>query len=413
MIRSLLLSLILLSLCMSSSAAELTVQLTLDPQQTLPALPVWWRVRIVNHDAQPVAIRSSMTVSTTDANGTTRNAQISMPPQYWTSDPRDFATHTLAGNATLDLFEPAHEFLHHAMFDEPDLGLWMPGTYDVVVAIVTDAGVSFRSNTAHLNVALPGAEDVAVWNAMTDGGKSPLRSALLLDHVNVLRAHPASQYSKNIEPMFSNAGERDPDRYAAALASAAPEMSAAFRDAAQLSIVMHYLESAGGAAAGNDAPRAGELSAKGRVHAQALIDSPGTSISAAVGTSAKVALKTTEEWQAYYDRAHPPSSAVDVKPIADCRTDNGDGTFTWKFGYESAMANDVTLAAGSKINAFVPTPGERGQPSVFHSGVHHEAVVVTRGPANLTWNLAKGRTVDFSAIQAPPPPPSCATVGID
>lgn len=413
MTRSLLFSLILLSLGASSNAAQLTVQLTLDPPQTLPALPVWCRVRVVNQDSQPVEVRSSMKVSTTDANGVTRDAQISMSPQYWARDPRDSAAYVLAENATLDLSEPIHEFLLNSMFDETDLGLWKPGTYDVVVTISTSGGISYRSNTVHLSVTLPTNDDLAVWNAMTDGGKSPLRSALLSDHINVMRAHPASRYHRNIEPFFVNAGERDPDRYAATLASAKTEMSEAFRDAAELSIVMHYLESAGAAATINEAALAGELSARAREHAQTLIDSPGTTISAAVGASAKVALKTTEEWQAYYDRAHPPSSAIDVTPIAECRTDNGDGTFIWKFGYESAMANDVTLAAGSKINAFLPAPAERGQPTVFHSGVHHEAVIVTRGPANLTWNLAKGHTVDFAAIQAPPPPPACASVGID
>ena len=59
-----------------------------------------------------------------------------------------------------------------------------------------------------------------------------------------------------------------------------------------------------------------------------------------------------------------------VRPIfvrCECIEDEGDGTYTAHFGYESQNASAVTIGAGGD-NQIVPLPGRRDQPTRFLPG---------------------------------------------
>jgi hypothetical protein len=61
------------------------------------------------------------------------------------------------------------------------------------------------------------------------------------------------------------------------------------------------------------------------------------------------------------------ADALDVVPILECVSDNGDGTFTALFGYRNEYSTPVTIAIGTN-NAFSPAPIDRGQPTAFQPG---------------------------------------------
>jgi hypothetical protein len=61
----------------------------------------------------------------------------------------------------------------------------------------------------------------------------------------------------------------------------------------------------------------------------------------------------------------PPTQAV--RPVLECVTNHGDGTYTAYFGYKSDNPSPVSLPIGAK-NKFSPTLAERGQPTVFQPG---------------------------------------------
>ncbi|MGD1993755.1 MAG: hypothetical protein PVI59_11230 [Anaerolineae bacterium] len=62
-----------------------------------------------------------------------------------------------------------------------------------------------------------------------------------------------------------------------------------------------------------------------------------------------------------------PMSTGLVRPVAECVTANGDGTYTAYFGYRNDGDETVTVPVGPR-NHIVPAPEDRGQPTTFSPG---------------------------------------------
>jgi len=56
-----------------------------------------------------------------------------------------------------------------------------------------------------------------------------------------------------------------------------------------------------------------------------------------------------------------------VRPILECVTDNGGGSYTAFFGYQNYNRTAVDIPVGPD-NSFTPSPEDRGQPTRFHPG---------------------------------------------
>jgi hypothetical protein len=93
-----------------------------------------------------------------------------------------------------------------------------------------------------------------------------------------------------------------------------------------------------------------------------------------------------------------------VQPILECVADNGDGSFTARFGY----LNDgpaVTIAIGLD-NRLTPAQGDPGHPTGFLSGRVENAFDVAFRGRGLVWVL-KGPGGRRHAAVALPDGPSC------
>jgi hypothetical protein len=88
-----------------------------------------------------------------------------------------------------------------------------------------------------------------------------------------------------------------------------------------------------------------------------------------------------------------------VRPVLECVTNNGDGTYTAFFGYKNDNNVSVYIPVGNK-NKFTPTPQDRGQTRVFESGRHYKVFTVNFNGSNLVWTL-NGRTSTASSNSAP------------
>ncbi len=88
-----------------------------------------------------------------------------------------------------------------------------------------------------------------------------------------------------------------------------------------------------------------------------------------------------------------------VRPVLECVTNNGDGTYTAYFGYKNDNTVSVYIPAGSK-NKFTPTPQDRGQTKVFLPGRNYRVFTVNFNGSNLVWTL-NGRTSTASSNSAP------------
>ena len=81
-----------------------------------------------------------------------------------------------------------------------------------------------------------------------------------------------------------------------------------------------------------------------------------------------------------------PASAA-VSPVFECVfKDTGTGKYNSLWGYNNT-GSTVEYSIPSK-NSFSPTPKDRGQPSTFSAGMHHNAFVVTwNGSGTLAWTI--------------------------
>ena len=81
--------------------------------------------------------------------------------------------------------------------------------------------------------------------------------------------------------------------------------------------------------------------------------------------------------------------APSVLPIADCITNNGNGTCTAHFGYENTTGVVVTIPVGVN-NSFSVGASNRNQPTVFQVGRVTNAFTVifqTNGSDTSSWIL--------------------------
>jgi uncharacterized protein YjbI with pentapeptide repeats len=99
-----------------------------------------------------------------------------------------------------------------------------------------------------------------------------------------------------------------------------------------------------------------------------------------------------------YTVTAPPRAKL--TPYVDCFTENRNASnqivsLTVKFGYNNPNPYPVTIPLGS-LNSFVPTPVNRGQPTVFSAGRQTRAFSVTMGANSAAAWILDGRLVNFS-----------------
>lgn len=98
----------------------------------------------------------------------------------------------------------------------------------------------------------------------------------------------------------------------------------------------------------------------------------------------------------------PPMDAKKIQPLAECVHRVGSD-LTVRLGYENPNPYNVTIPIGPR-NGFDPSPGDRGQPTVFKSGVHRNVLEISVRGDSVSWRLdgatitaALGNTADCNA----------------
>ncbi len=83
-----------------------------------------------------------------------------------------------------------------------------------------------------------------------------------------------------------------------------------------------------------------------------------------------------------------PASAAPASPVPSftCAAANGDGTYSYFFGYTLAGTAPVTLPVGTG-NQFTPGGKDVGQPTTFSPGDHPQAFSTTTTEPKLIWHL--------------------------
>lgn len=102
-------------------------------------------------------------------------------------------------------------------------------------------------------------------------------------------------------------------------------------------------------------------------------------------------------------RASGPASLSQTQAVnvfVEC-VRNGDGRFDAKLGYENGNAVPVMVPVGPS-NRFSPAPEDRGQPTVFLPGVHHDVLTAGAVPSQtvLVWALAFAGDTETATVIA-------------
>ena len=94
-----------------------------------------------------------------------------------------------------------------------------------------------------------------------------------------------------------------------------------------------------------------------------------------------------------------------IHPIVECVQKNPNGTYTAHFGYSNDNPYPVTVPVGL-LNLFIPTPIDRGQPTVFQPGRQQNVFSVVFNGKPLIWEV-RGRITTATNN------PSLACGGVD
>lgn len=94
--------------------------------------------------------------------------------------------------------------------------------------------------------------------------------------------------------------------------------------------------------------------------------------------------------------AGPALAASPPVPTFSCAAANGDGSFTYFFGYSFDGASAVTVPIGPS-NEFTTNKKIVGQPTEFLPGAHPESFSVTTTDTSLAWHLSQSQVKASSA----------------
>jgi hypothetical protein len=98
--------------------------------------------------------------------------------------------------------------------------------------------------------------------------------------------------------------------------------------------------------------------------------------------------------------AQAATPAKSIVPFMNCYWDNGNGTYTVSIGYESKNSASQTVPIGTN-NRFTSGNADRGQPTVFLSGVQNNVFVMTASSADVGNELNWSLTGNVVSVQTP------------
>jgi hypothetical protein len=97
-------------------------------------------------------------------------------------------------------------------------------------------------------------------------------------------------------------------------------------------------------------------------------------------------------------QAATPSKSI--VPFMNCYWDNHNGTYTVSIGYNNKNSTSQTIAIGTN-NKFTSGNADRGQPTVFLTGVRNNVFVMTASAADVNNDLNWSLTGNVVSIQTP------------
>ncbi len=375
-----------------TASSQTTVSLDLQPETTLPGLPVALALTVANTSPSTVVLANGVNVEVTAADGTsffaTWDGRTSVP--FPAEIARDLS---VPSSGTRELYLPLEPTLAGPEIFN-DRRLSQPGTYHLRAHLYELHGdgstTSVTSDSTALHVRAPQGADAAAWSLLlsarpdgwtpgdwvTDG---PAVATRILAH------YPHSRYAAYAVLVYpARTHDERLDGIARVLADNPGGPVADLLALVRASV--YTLRS-------NEAFGRGDLekSADDARKAKAAFVSLLRSSYGFVRDAAKAAIprvKDPDRIRALFEAIHAsdPPALLPVVPLIDCVDQTSKGLLV-RFGYNNPNAAGKVIQPGS-ANRFFPGVPDRGQPRYFVPG-RHEGVIsgVTQGGQTLTWIL--------------------------
>lgn len=387
----------MLLLGLRGGVAAVTMNLLLEPQRTIPGIPVVLNVKIFNDSSLEYHVPGKAILHV--AAGETQFDAIA-------SSRTDYTIGSFGEGAASKVISPmaSGDFSYWDAFAGPswlcDRRLMQPGTYKLRLEVFEpgDDSSTLTSNEATLVVEEPQGSEAELWKELSkdDPGcfwPSSMTPGLWNKYhptrYTQFAIPPASTADDDVElAYFDKAIAVDPSAPVADL----HRLSKATIEVSKLNraIIDRKLEDALGARS-----RAESLAKSVASHAlDPLLRVRAVSLLADGVPPAEQVRREI----GLLDGAIPQE--IDAGAI--CTTALPSGKSRIYFGYAQGLNRDVVLEIGNE-NKFTPPPFDRGQPRVFKYGLFRNAFTIETDEPHLTWHLqTQGIQIDVKSL--PPCP---------
>lgn len=385
--------------------AQVTVSFALISEQTLPAIPVDFRITVSSASSQPFTIENGAALEVTTESGEKFLAR-------WGG--RDVVFASLApptkGLPTPVVIPPgtSRDFFHTAdctLMTQEYFGDWhlsMPGRYSLRVAVLPQGVSGFESaevlwsNSVSLTVQQPQGDDAAVWQMLTAITAAKDRKGFSAEDwanenppaiaEDVYAKYPRSHYVPYLAcwKAATPAGRLQNIEAALALNPTGPladrlKLTAAAVHNGIADVKRSMLDSDGAIA---------EL----MIARQIAQDVQASSVYPYLREEAKrfaEHLKTDDDVrQNVIDltNARRTSPYPQVIPFVDCVSIQHDGGIAARFGYRNIKEQTETIPEGES-NSIDPSDAAKNLPTTFRSGTRKNAFRATSSGGPITWRV--------------------------
>lgn len=410
MLRTLIL--IAATLIASDALASLNVSMRIEPETTLPGVPVSFSFAITNPSASPVTIRGAVNLEITAVDESTYFATWDTG---YTSTP--FPTEladrlTIPPGVTRELYLPLDRTLAAPeFFNDPRLN--RPGRFVLrahVYAVRADGGSEdLPSNQVSLEVRTPEGDDLSVWRlltAATHSGEAPWTAANWASSGTALAAQILSRYPNSAYAPYATLVHATRTRQERLDAI---DRALAQRPAGPVADMLLAVKGWVHIGLSNDAFADADLDlaeAEARAAQDTLRGLIRMTPYAFVRDEAVRALKEVKEpahIRGMFDAIHAndPPAPLQVIPHVDC-VEHFGSTIVARFGYTNPNRVGKWIQPGSG-NRLIPDDGVGAQPGYFMPGRHDEvgSTIAAKGKQPV-WRL------DGSEAAATSQTPTCA-----
>jgi len=384
----------------STAAAQVTVSFTPIPAETLPGVPVDFRITLSSASSAPAAMYNSAVLEVTSEGGETflaaQDGRIARPPL----DSPQESFLIIQPGTTRDFYITRDPLLFGPF---GDARLSNPGRYSMRIGVVpagAGEGGELWSNPVTLTVQQPQGDDAAVWTMVqehaTKAGLDPFESA---DwgriHVvqEVYAKYPKSRYVpylayyKLMDTRAADLPAADQVRDVEAALALTP--AGPLADRLRLMLAEIHQQSGDRNASILDVDGA---IAEINIARQLVQDVQANSVYPFVRAEASAFRIMSDEGirkdvaDSFESRRKAPFPQV--IPFVDCVQVHNDGRLTARFGYRNIKDQTEEIAPGEK-NALDPADAAKKLPDSFRPGVHGNALRATTNGGPVTWRLSQ------------------------